>query len=137
MKEENIMELLDQDNFAIQNEDKKNDEEEEEFIEDNVGKEGSERIEIKESEEVKIQISEEEKEEKKNLVGIIERLKEDLDSKEYESLGQIYEQYLNYEDITKRNIKPGTNIKLLFTMFYFTIPLFCIINLMGFSKVFQ
>ena len=125
------MELLDQDNFAIQNEDKKNDEEEEEFIEDNVGKEGSERIEIKESEEVKIQISEEEKEEKKNLVGIIERLKEDLDSKEYESLGQIYEQYLNNEDITKRNIKPGTNIKLLFTMFYFTIPLFCIINLMG------
>ena len=65
MKEENIMELLDQDNFVIQNEDKKNDEEEEEFIEDNVGKEGSERIEIKESEEVKIQISEEEKEEKK------------------------------------------------------------------------
>ena len=125
------MELLDQDNFTIQNEDKKNDEEEEEFIEDNVGKEGSERIEIKESEEVKIQISEEEKEEKKNLVGIIERLKEDLDSKEYESLGQIYEQYLNNEDITKRNIKPGTNIKLLFTMFYFTIPLFCIINLMG------
>ena len=131
MKEENIMELLDQDNFAIQNEDKKNDEEEEEFIEDNVGKEGSERIEIKESEEVKIQISEEEKEEKKNLVGIIERLKEDLDSKEYESLGQIYEQYLNNEDITKRNIKPGTNRKSLCTMFYIVAPLFCIINLMG------
>ena len=31
MKEENIMELLDQDNFAIKNEDKKNDEEEEVF----------------------------------------------------------------------------------------------------------
>ena len=125
MIEENKIELLEQDDFAVKDEEKKNndlikensekkDKEKEELIEDEYIRERSESIEVQESQEVKIKASEEEKEEKKSLVGIIERLKEDLDSEEYESLGQIYEQYLNNEDITKRNIKPGTNIKLLF-----------------------
>ena len=142
MIEENKIELLEQDDFAVQDEEKKNndlikensekkDKEKEELIEDEYIRERSESIEVQESQEVKIKASEEEKEEKKSLVGIIERLKEDLDSEEYESLGQIYEQYLNNEDITKRNIKPGTKRKSLFVMFYFVAPLFCIINLMG------
>ena len=65
------------------------------------------------------------------MVDIIDRLKEDLDSEEYETLNQIYEQYLNNEDIIKRNIKPGTTRKALIIMFYIIAPAFSIINLVG------
>ena len=58
-------------------------------------------------------------------------MKEDLDSDEYENLNQVYEQYLNNEDIIKRNIKPGTTRKSLIIMFYIIAPLFSIINLVG------
>ena len=85
----------------------------------------------KEDDETKELISKEEKEEKKRLVSIIDRLKEDLDSEEYEILDQIYEQYLNNEDISKKNIKPGTTRKTLIIMFYIIAPLFSIINLLG------
>ena len=57
---------------------------------------------IQEEGDVKILIGEEDTEEKERLIGIIDRLKEDLDSPEYKSLGQIYEQYLNNEDMTKK-----------------------------------
>jgi len=86
---------------------------------------------IQEEGDVKILIGEEDTEEKERLIGIIDRLKEDLDSPEYKSLGQIYEQYLNNEDMTKKNIKPGTTRKTLCIMFYFVSPLFGIINLVG------
>jgi len=86
---------------------------------------------VQEEGDVKILIGEEDTEEKERLIGIIDRLKEDLDSPEYKSLGQIYEQYLNNEDMTKKNIKPGTTRKTLCIMFYFVSPLFGIINLVG------
>ena len=86
---------------------------------------------IQDDNEDKELISIEDKEEKKRLVDIIDRLKEDLDSEEYESLNQIYEQYLNNEDITKRNIKPGTTRKALIIMYYIIAPAFSIINLLG------
>ena len=135
MKEDNKAELL------------KSDDDKEERIEDNkityednLQKEEEENNEIiniennnknKEEEDVKILIEEEDTEEKERLIGIIDRLKEDLDSPEYKSLGQIYEQYLNNEDMTKKNIKPGTTRKTLCIMFYIVSPLFGIINLVG------
>ena len=76
-------------------------------------------------------ISEEDKKEKNGLIRIINRLKEDLDAAKYGSLNQIYEQYLNNEDINKRNIKPKTTRKALIFMYYIISPLFSIINLVG------
>ena len=135
MKEDNKAELL------------KSDDDKEERIEDNkityednLQKEEEENNEIiniennneiQEEGDVKILIEEEDTEEKERLIGIIDRLKEDLDSPEYKSLGQIYEQYLNNEDMTKKNIKPGTTRKTLCIMFYIVSPLFGIINLVG------
>ena len=103
----------------------KDENEEEEDDEDELEKDDKKQKNIKKS------IFEEEKEEKKRLVEIIDRLKEDLDSEEYETLNQIYEQYLNNEDITKRNIKPGTSRKALYIMYYIIAPVFSIINLIG------
>ena len=105
--------------------DKDENEEEEEDDEDELEKDDKKQKNINKS------IFEEEKEEKKRLVEIIDRLKEDLDSEEYETLNQIYEQYLNNEDITKRNIKPGTSRKALYIMYYIIAPVFSIINLIG------
>ena len=76
-------------------------------------------------------INEEENKEKKDLLKIFRRLEEDLESDELETLSQIYGQYLNNEDITKRNIKPETTRCSLIFMFYVISPLFVIINLIG------
>ena len=76
-------------------------------------------------------INEEENKEKKDLLKIFRRLEEDLESDQFESLNQIYNQYLNNEDITKRNIKPETTRCSLIFMFYVISPLFVIINLIG------
>ena len=144
MSQDNKIEMLKANEFFQQENNKK-----EELIKDNIepkeeGKEEEKAIievvtdnsktnenQEEEDDETKKLIEKEEKEEKKRLVDIIDRLKEDLDSEEYQSLGQIYEQYLNNEDMTKRKIKPGTTRKSLCAMFYFVSPLFCIINLMG------
>jgi len=145
MKQENSNELLEKNNPRDEIGDKQLDNLIEEKFEENDAKAGEEfideirveeygdKIKIKDQEnnETKELISKEEKEEKKRLVDIIDRLKEDLDSEEYETLNQIYEQYLNNEDITKRNIKPGTTRKALIIMFYIIAPAFSIINLVG------
>ena len=76
-------------------------------------------------------ISEEEKKEKNDLLEIFKRLEVDLASKEFETLNQIYSQYINNEDINKRNIKPNTSKFCLLFMFYVISPIFGIINLIG------
>ena len=141
MNQDNKIELLETNDFSEQQDNNKKDEsnkeneekkeENENLISEEVKTDISEINKIQEDDESKNSIGEEEIEEKKRLIKIIDRLKEDLDSEEYESLGQIYEQYLNNEDMTKRYIKPGTTRKSLCTMFYFVSPVFCIINLMG------
>ena len=147
MKEENKIQLLETNNQGDETEDKKSDEidikeilpkEKEEKDEANKDKNQpkkddtkNEKVKDKVDNETKELISKEEKEEKKSLVAIIDRLKVDLDSVEYESLNQIYEQYLNNEDITKRNIKKGTTRKALIIMYYIIAPAFSIINLLG------
>ena len=147
MKEENKIQLLETNNQGDETEDKKSDEidikeilpkEKEEKDEANKDKNQpkkddtkNEKVKDKVDNETKELISKEEKEEKKSLVEIIDRLKEDLDSEEYENLDQIYEQYLNNEDISKKSIKPGTSRKALIIMFYIIAPLFSIINLLG------
>ena len=141
MNEENKIELIENNDFLEQPEDNKKDElmkegepkdeEKEKSIIEEEKEDINEDNEIQEDDEKKALISQEEKKEKERLIGIIDRLKVDLDSEEFESLGQIYEQYLNNEDMTKRTIKPGTNRKSLCVMFYFVSPVFCIINLMG------
>ena len=88
-------------------------------------------IRDKENNETTSLISEEDKKEKIGLLKIIDRLKKDLDSEKNQSLGQIYEQYLNNEDITKRNIKTGTTRTALIIMYYIISPIFSIINLIG------
>ena len=76
-------------------------------------------------------IKKEDKKEKKDLLEIIKRLKEDLESEEFDTLDEIYGQYLNNEDMTKRKIKPNTNRCSLIFMFYIISPIFGIINLIG------
>ena len=76
-------------------------------------------------------IHKEEKKEKLGLARIFERLKEDLDSKEYETLNDIYELYINNEDITKKFIKENTGRCALDFMCCFISPVFIIINLIG------
>ena len=84
-----------------------------------------------EDKEKKALISEEEKKEKAGLLNIFKRLEEDLESEDIETLNQIYDQYLNNEDITQRNIKPNTHRRTLFFMFYIVSPIFGVINLIG------
>ena len=84
-----------------------------------------------EDKEKKGLISEEEKKEKAGLLKIFRRLEEDLESDELETLNQIYDQYINNEDITQRNIKLNTHRRTLFFMFYVISPIFGIINLIG------
>ena len=62
---------------------------------------------------------------------IFKRLEEDLESEEFETLNNIYSQYINSEDITKRNIKPNTKKCSLLFMLYFILPVFGIINLIA------
>ena len=121
MKEENKIELIEKSDFLEQPEDNKKDElmkdsvpkeeekkklirekEKEKIKEDIKDEENEEDEEDEEDEEEKMKLLEEENKEKERLNGIIVRLKEDLDSKKYKTLRDIYEQYLNNEDMTKR-----------------------------------
>ena len=47
---------------------------------------------------------EEKKKEKLELLKIIKRLEEDLESDEFENLDELYEPYINNEEISKRDI---------------------------------
>ena len=74
---------------------------------------------------------EEKKKEKLGLLKIVKRLEEDLESDEFENLDELYEPYLNNDEIFKRDIKPNTTRCSLFFMFYVISPAFSIINLVG------
>ena len=74
---------------------------------------------------------EEKKKEKLELLKIIKRLEEDLESDEFENLDELYEPYINNEEISKRDIKPNTTRCSLIFMFYVISPAFSIINLIG------
>ena len=109
-------------------------EEEEEKDEKEKEKEDKKNEEVKlliENDENKELITQEDKDEKSDLLKIMQRLEVDLVSDEYETLNQIYGQYINNEDITKRNIKQDTSRRELIFMFYIISPLFGIINLIG------
>ena len=141
MKEENNIELLDDNNVGEKIEENKINELTEPNLEkidekntnliQSENKDEELIIQSQDNKETSALINEEDKKEKNELLKIINRLKSDLDSEKYDSLGQIYEQYLNNEDITKRNIKPSTTRSALIFMYYIISPLFSIINLIG------
>ena len=91
-------------------------------------------VENKDDENVKL-ISESEKEEKNHLIKIFKRLETDLEKNNNESINDVYEEYLNNEDITKRNIKKNTKNSVIYFMYYFISPAFAIINLIGIYQV--
>ena len=68
--------------------------------------------------------------EKKGLKRILKTIQDDLDI-ENETLEEVFEPYLNNEDMTKRVIKEGIGISWLIFMFYIVSPLFGIINLIA------
>ena len=74
---------------------------------------------------------EEKKKEKLGLLKIVKRLEEDLESDEFENLDELYEPYLNNDEISKKDIKPNTTRCSLYFMFYVISPSFSIINLVG------
>ena len=95
---------------------------------------------IKEKEEGKFNeteklIAKKEKEEKMHLYEKLKELENNLIQIKYNSIPEAYEDYLNNEDITKRNIKEGTNECLMIFMFYIIAPLFGIIFLIGIFQV--
>ena len=90
--------------------------------------------EKKDDENVKL-VSDSEKEEKKHLIIIFKRLEADLEKNNDESINDVYEAYLNNEDITKRNIKKNTKNSVIYFMYYFISPAFAIINLIGIYQV--
>ena len=122
-KEDKDSNLLDE-----EGEDKIIDKEEEEEYEEEREKEKrrEERAYLKLRKRIK-----EEKAEKKGLERIVNRLKTDLDSDKYETLNQIYDNYINVEDLSKKIIKPNTKRCSLMIMFYLISPIFGIITLIG------
>ena len=90
--------------------------------------------EKKDDENVKL-VTDSEKEEKKHLINILKRLEADLEKNNDESINDVYEEYLNNEDITKRNIKKNTKNTVIYFMYYFISPAFAIINLIGIYQV--
>ena len=105
-----------------------------EIIEKEENEEKTKKIDDEDDENTKL-ISEEEKKEKTDLYHIFKRLKKDLKSKEYETLNQIYENYINNEDITKRSIKPNSKKFCLALMYFIVSPVFGIINLVGIFEI--
>ena len=86
-------------------------------------------------EENKALLSDSEKKEKDHLIKILKRLEKDLEKNEEETINDVYIEYLNNEDITKRNIKKDTNYCVLYFMFYIVSPSFTIINLIGIFQI--
>ena len=76
-------------------------------------------------------LTKDEKKEKKSLIDIINDLSEDLNKDENESINDVYSEYLNNEDVTKRDIADNTGRLCLSFMFYILSPLFSLINLIA------
>ena len=90
--------------------------------------------EDKDDENVKL-ISDTEKEEKNHLINIFKRLENDLEKNNNESINDVYEEYLDNDNIIKRNIKTNTKNCIIYFMYYFISPAFAIINLIGIYQV--
>ena len=90
--------------------------------------------EDKDDENVKL-ISDTEKEEKNHLINILKRLENDLEKNNNESINDVYEEYLDNDNIIKRNIKANTKNCIIYFMYYFISPAFAIINLIGIYQV--
>ena len=80
-------------------------------------------------------INEEDKKEKEKVVDILNSLSENLTKDENKTINDVYEEYININDITKKKIKEKTNICLVYFMFYFLLPIFVIINLIGIFEI--
>ena len=93
-----------------------------------------EELLVKQLEEHKIE-GEEEKdsvdEEKEGLVRIVGRIKADLESEKFKTLNQLYENYIDEEELSNKKIKPNTKRCALIFMFYIISPIFAIITLVG------
>ena len=75
-------------------------------------------------------LTKEEKEEKDSLKNILRSLYNNLNSNEKESINDVYGEYLNNEDVTKRYVDK-TGDCCLCIMFYILSPLFSTINLIA------
>ena len=89
----------------------------------------NELLEGKKEEEI-IPLTKEELEEKKGLKIILKDLYDNLDKDDQESINDVYGEYLNNEDVTKRYISDTGRICLAI-MFYILSPLFSLINLIA------
>jgi hypothetical protein len=85
--------------------------------------------------EIENLITKKERQEKLHLQEILKKLENNLSKTKDNTIPEAYEDYLNNEDITKRNIKEGTNECLMIFMFYFIAPLFGIIFLIGIFQI--
>ena len=89
----------------------------------------NELLEGKKEEEI-IPLTKEEIEEKNGLKIILKDLYDNLDKDDQESINDVYGEYLNNEDVTKRYISDTGRICLAI-MFYILSPLFSLINLIA------
>ena len=80
-------------------------------------------------------ISKQDRKENNHLIRILKRLSKDLDRDKNETINNVYEGFLNNDDITKREIKSEVSEIILRFMFYFISPLFAIVNLIGIFQV--
>ena len=76
-----------------------------------------------------------EKDEKEKLQKKLKELEGTLEKNINKTIPESYEDYLNNEDITKRNIKEGTNECLIAFMFYVIAPIFGVIFLIGIFQI--
>ena len=89
------------------------------------------------NDENQILISEEEKKikEKNKLADILLSLNKDLTKDENQTIIDVYKDYYNADEITMRELKNGLNDCLLCFMFYFIIPIFSMIYLIGVFEI--
>ena len=89
------------------------------------------------NDENQILISEEEKKikEKNKLADILLSLNKDLTKDENQTIIDVYKDYYNADEITLRELKNGLNDCLLCFMFYFIIPIFSMIYLIGVFEI--
>ena len=118
--------------------DEEGDKQEEGKEEENAQKEGKGEDKEKEKEEYNEQenfIIKREKDEKEKLQKKLKELEGKLEKNTNKTIPESYEDYLNNEDITKRNIKEGTNECLIAFMFYVIAPIFGVIFLIGIFQI--
>ena len=76
-------------------------------------------------------LTKDEKNEKESLKDIIQDLSKDLNNNDEESINDVYSEFLNNEDVIKKEIDQNTGNCCLCIMFYILSPLFSLINLIA------